>query len=115
MVIVFYQKTLFNMEQQTNKGKLNIELTDEVAEGIYANLAIIQHSRTEFLVDFIKMLPGLPKAKVKSRIILTPQHAKRLAKALLDNIKRFESMHGTIKESEMDNIPFSLGGPTAQA
>jgi predicted transcriptional regulator len=103
------------MEQKQNKGKLNIELGDEIAEGIYANLAIITHSRSEFVVDFIKMLPGLPKAKVKSRIILTPQHAKRLAKALQENIKKFESLHGSIKESEMDNIPFNLGGPTAQA
>lgn len=103
------------MEQKQNKGKLNIELGDEIAEGIYANLAIITHSRSEFVVDFIKMLPGLPKAKVKSRIILTPQHAKRLAKALQDNIKKFESLHGSIKESETDNIPFNLGGPTAQA
>lgn len=98
-----------------NKGKINIELSDEVAEGIYANLAIIQHSRSEFVVDFIKMLPGIPKAKVKSRIILTPQHAKRLAKALQENIKKFESMHGTIKEADMENMPFNLGGPTAQA
>jgi len=103
------------MEKQANKGQLNIELNDEIAEGIYANLAIITHSRSEFIVDFVKVLPGLPKAKVKSRIILTPQHAKRLAKALLENIKKFESLHGIIKESEMDNIPFNLGGPTAQA
>jgi len=104
------------MEQnQANKNKLNIELNDEVAEGIYSNLAIITHSKSEFVVDFIKMLPGIPKAKVKSRIILTPQHAKRLVKALQDNLKKFESMHGNIKESDMDQIPFSLGGPTAQA
>lgn len=101
--------------KQQNKGKLNIELPDDVAEGIYANLAIIQHSRSEFVMDFIKMLPGIPKAKVKSRIILTPQHAKKLLKALQDNVKKFESMHGTIKESEMENMPFKLGGPTAQA
>lgn len=104
------------MEQnKPNKGKLNIELPDEVAEGIYANLAIIQHSRSEFVLDFIKMLPGIPKAKVKSRIILTPQHAKKLLRALQENVKKFESMHGTIKESEMENMPFKLGGPTAQA
>ncbi len=100
---------------QQNKGKLNIELPDEVAEGIYANLAIIQHSRSEFVVDFIKMLPGIPKAKVKSRIILTPQHAKKLLRALQENVKKFESMHGAIKESELENMPFKLGGPTAQA
>ena len=104
------------MEQnQPNKNKLNIELTDEIAEGIYSNLAIITHSRSEFILDFIKMVPGVPKAKVKSRIILTPQYAKRLVKALMDNIKKFESMHGSIKESDIDQIPFNLGGPTAQA
>ncbi len=100
---------------QPQKNKLNIELSDEVAEGIYSNLAIITHSRSEFVVDFIKMLPGIPKAKVKSRIILTPQHAKRLVKALQENIKKFETMHGSIKGSDMDQIPFNLGGPTAQA
>jgi hypothetical protein len=103
------------MEKNQGQGKINIELSDEVAEGIYANLAIIQHSRSEFVVDFIKMLPGIPKAKVKSRIILTPQHAKKLLKALNENVRKFESMHGTITESEMDNMPFKLGGPTAQA
>ncbi len=97
------------------KGKLNIELNDEVAEGIYSNLAIITHSRSEFVIDFIKMLPGVPKAKVKSRIILTPQHVKRLLKALNENIRKFESLHGEIKESDIDQIPFNLGSPTAQA
>jgi len=100
---------------KANQNKLNIELTDEIGEGIYSNLAIITHSRSEFVVDFIKMLPGIPKAKVKSRIILTPQHAKRLVKALIDNIKKFESLNGEIKESELDQIPFNFGGPTAQA
>lgn len=101
--------------KQANQNKLNIELSDEIAEGIYSNLAIITHSRSEFVVDFIKMLPGIPKAKVKSRIILTPQHAKRLVKALADNVKKFESMHGDIKDSDLDQIPFNFGGPTAQA
>jgi len=101
-------------DNQKNK-QINIELSDEVAEGIYSNLAIITHSHSEFIVDFVKMMPGVPKAKVKARIILTPQHAKRLVKALKDNISKFESMHGTIKESETDNMPFSLGAPTAQA
>jgi hypothetical protein len=101
---------------EAQKGKqINIELSDEVAEGIYSNLAIITHSHSEFVVDFVKMMPGVPKAKVKSRIILTPQHAKRLLKALKDNVSKFESMHGTIKEAEVENMPFSLGGPTAQA
>jgi len=101
-------------EQSTNQ--LNIELSEEIAEGIYSNLAIITHSNSEFVIDFIKMMPGIPKAKVKSRIVLTPQHAKRLMKALKDNISKFEQAHGPIKDTEMPNaFPLNFGGPTAQA
>ena len=98
-----------------NPNQINIELSDEIAEGIYSNLAIITHSHSEFILDYVKMMPGVPKAKVKARIILTPQHAKRLLMALKDNISKFETTHGEIKEFEGDPIPFSLGGPTAQA
>jgi len=104
------------MVENKNKNKINIDLSEDVAEGIYSNLAIITHSHAEFIIDFVKMLPGIPKAKVKSRIILTPEHAKRLTKALNDNIRKFESMHGPIKESKDGGMPpFTLGGPTAQA
>lgn len=104
------------MTDPLNENKVNIELSDEVAEGIYSNLAIITHSHAEFVVDFVKMMPGVPKAKVKSRIILTPEHTKRLYKALAENIKKFEAVNGPIKESKSDGgVPFSLGGPTAQA
>jgi len=104
------------MPDDKNKQKqINIELTDEMAEGIYANLAIITHSHSEFIVDFIKMMPGTPKAKVKSRIILTPQHAKRLFKALQDNISKFERLHGEIKTPEKEQLPLNFGGPKAQA
>ena len=104
------------MNGQENENQLNIELSPEVAEGIYSNLAIITHSRSEFIVDFIKMMPGVPKANVKSRIILTPQHAKRLLRALQENIAKFESAYGKIKEPDaMDAIPFNLGAPKAQA
>ncbi|MBT3174991.1 MAG: DUF3467 domain-containing protein [Lentimicrobiaceae bacterium] len=98
------------------KQKINIDLDPEIAEGTYSNLAIITHSHAEFIVDFVKMLPGIPKAKVKSRIILTPEHAKRLMKALADNVRKFESMHGPIKETK-DGVlpPFTMGGPTAEA
>lgn len=99
---------------ENKQNQINIELSDEMAEGIYSNLAIITHSNAEFIIDFIKMMPGIPKAKVKSRIILTPQHAKRLANALRENISKFESVHGNIKDSE-PALPFTLGGPTAQA
>jgi|SRR3990170_4687912 len=105
------------MENQNpnNPNQLNIELSEEIAEGIYSNLAMITHSNSEFVIDFIKMMPGIPKAKVKARIILTPQHAKRLMKALKDNISKFESVHGQIKDTEMPVIPMNFGGPTAQA
>jgi len=99
------------------ENQLNIELSEEVAEGIYSNLAIITHSHSEFALDFIKVMPGMPKAKVKARIILTPQHAKRLMKALKDNIGKFEDVHGNIKDTEVPPgaLPLSFGGPTAQA
>ena len=72
-------------------NQINIELPEDIAEGVYSNLAIISHSNTEFVVDFIRMMPNVPQAKVKSRIILTPEHAKRLMNALIDNVKRFEA------------------------
>ncbi|NJB82500.1 DUF3467 domain-containing protein [Wenyingzhuangia aestuarii] len=98
------------MEQSKNKeGNINIELSPEVAEGTYSNLAIINHSNSEFVVDFVNIMPGAPKAKVKSRIILTPQHAKRLAQALIDNINRFEAQVGEIKEFEQQDYPINFG------
>jgi hypothetical protein len=103
------------MEEKKNQ-KVNIDLDPEVAEGQYSNLAIITHSHAEFVIDFVKMLPGVPKAKVKSRIILTPEHAKRLMKALGENVRKFEAMHGPIKETNDGMIPpFSMGGPAAEA
>ncbi|MET4081922.1 hypothetical protein ABIB40_001873 [Pedobacter sp. UYP30] len=102
-----------NNAQEENQ--LNIELSEEVAEGIFSNLAIITHSNTEFILDFIRVMPGIPKAKVKSRIILTPTHAKRLAEALEDNISKFESVNGKIKVQEDQSFPMGFGGPTAQA
>jgi hypothetical protein len=96
-------------------NQLNIELTEDIADGIYSNLAIITHSNSEFVIDFVKVMPGTPKAKVKSRIVLTPQHAKRLLAALQENIQKFESIHGTIKQTEGVGIPMNFGGPTAQA
>ena len=95
-------------------GQINIELDDKMAEGTYSNLAIINHSVSEFIVDFISVMPGQPKAKVKSRIILTPQHAKRLTKALAENVKRFEQAHGEIKDYEQPPIPMNFG-PTGEA
>ena len=91
------------MEEKNQQ--FDIELNHDVAQGTYANLAIISHSSSEFIVDFIRIMPGMPKGEVKSRIILTPEHAKRLMLALQDNIRRFESDFGRI------NLP--EGGPAA--
>jgi len=101
-------------QKPKNKGKINIELDDKTAEGTYSNLAIINHSVSEFIVDFISVMPGQPKAKVKARIILTPQHAKRLVKALADNVSRFEQNHGEIKDYEQPPVPINFG-PTGEA
>ena len=101
-------------DSKTEEQKINIELDEATAEGTYSNLAIINHSVSEFIVDFISMMPGAPKAKVKSRIILTPQHAKRLLKALGENVSRFEKSHGEIKDYEQPPIPLNFG-PTGQA
>jgi len=105
------------MSDQNDKKqqKLNIQIDDDVAQGIYSNLAIINHSQTEFVLDFVNIMPGAPKNKVKSRIILTPQHAKRLMRALSDNISRFEKSQGSIKEQDKTNIPLNFGGPTGEA
>lgn len=98
------------------KQQLNIELPEDIAEGVYSNLAIIGHSQSEFVVDFVRIIPNAPKAKVKSRIVLTPQHAKRLTKALIDNIKKYEAQHGKIAEANQPEQQFPLNfTPTAQA
>lgn len=102
-------------DKNNPNNQLNIELSEEIAEGIYSNLAIITHSNSEFVIDFVKVMPGVPKAKVKSRIVLTPQHAKRLLAALNDNVSKYEAIHGPIKETEGFGIPMNFGGPTAQA
>ena len=103
-----------SQSEKNKKGQINIELDASIAEGIYSNLAIINHSVSEFVVDFVKIMPGIPKNKVKSRIILTPQHAKRFSKALTDNVKRFEQAHGEIKDYDHPPIPLNFG-PTGQA
>ncbi len=106
------------MAEQEKKGnQIDIELTEEIADGIYSNLAIISHSNSEFVVDFIRMLPGVPKAKVKSRILLSPQHAKRLQPALTDNINKFEKLFGEIElqENVAPQFPPMNFGPTGEA
>lgn len=110
------------MAEETKKPKqnqINIELPEDLADGVYANLAIISHSHSEFVIDYIRMLPNVPKAKVKSRIILTPEQAKRFLGALNDNLKKYEAQHGKIEVksggSSNNQFPPMNFTPTAQA
>ena len=106
-----------NHDEQVPQS-LDIELSEEVAEGTYSNFAIITHSQSEFIVDFIRMMPGVPKGKVKSRISLAPHHAKRLLMALGDNLARYEANFGEVEIDEMQggqNVPLNFGGQTGLA
>lgn len=98
------------MENFNKNNEIQIELSDEIAQGIYSNLAIISHSSSEFVVDFVRIVPGVPKAKVKSRIILTPEHAKRLLMALKDNIDKFEQQNGAIRIQNDPGFLPPIGG-----
>lgn len=103
-----------NENKSTNQ--IDIELPEEVAQGVYSNLAIISHSSSEFVIDFVRIMPGIPKAKVQSRIILTPEHAKRLLMALQDNIAKYEAIFGQIKMPNSNNTPYiNFGGPKGDA
>ena len=108
------------MEDKKQPNQIDIQLKEDVAQGIYSNLAVITHSSSEFVVDFVRIMPGIPKADVKSRIILTPEHAKRLMLALQDNIRKFESINGPIKNVDENQgpqgpvMPMNFG-PTGQA
>ncbi|MBK8734575.1 MAG: DUF3467 domain-containing protein [Saprospiraceae bacterium] len=103
-------------DNNNNQNQINIELSEEIADGIYSNLAIISHSHSEFVLDFVRLMPNVPKAKVKSRIVLTPQHAKRLLKALADNVNKFENQFGVVIDNEPHGFPpMSFNTPTAQA
>ena len=100
------------------ENQLSIELNEEIAEGAYTNLAIISHSNSEFIMDFVNIMPGIPKAKVKSRVVMTPQNTKRLIHALNENIKKFEHLHGPVKMDNSPNnsgFPINFGGPKAEA
>jgi len=105
-----------NQPENTDPNALNIELSEAIAEGEYANLALIAHSSSEFVVDFIRLLPGLPKAKVKARVILTPEHAKRLLAALEENVQKFEQSFGPIKlHQDAPTYPINFGGAVGEA
>ena len=98
-------------DNNNEKNGLQLELSQDVAQGEYANFAIITHSSSDFIVDFARVLPGLPKAQVKSRVILAPEHAKRLLAALQENIMRYEKEFGTIRIPNQESstiAPFDL-------
>lgn len=102
---------------ENNKdNQVNIELSEDVASGVYSNLAVITHSPGEFVNDFIQMMPGVPKGKVKSRVIMTPQNAKRFMKALIDNVQKYEQNFGVINDIESPmQAPINFGTPTTEA
>lgn len=104
-------------EKKDKQGnQINIELSEEIAEGVYTNLAMIAHSNSEFVIDFIRLMPGVPKAKVKSRVVITPEHAKRLLNALKDNIEKYEETFGPIKKTdEAPRFPINFGGTVGEA
>ena len=104
--------------EQPEGSQLNIELSEALAEGVYSNLAIITHNPTEFVVDFVQIIPNVPKAKVKSRVILSPQHAKRLLRALTENVGKYEANFGVIKEPDQSRggfPPMSFNFPAGEA
>lgn len=105
-----------NEKEEVQQNQINIELSEEIAEGVYSNLAMIAHSNSEFVIDFIRLMPGVPKAKVKSRIVVTPEHAKRLLFALKDNIEKYEASFGAIKRTdEAPRFPMNFGGTIGEA
>ena len=103
-------------KSQASPNQINIELSEDIAEGVYSNLAMIAHSSSEFVIDFIRLMPGVPKAKVKSRVVITPEHAKRLIQALKDNVKKYEDTFGAIKQNQdAPKYPINFGGTVGEA
>ncbi len=111
----FILNPYLSLMEEKKENNVNIELSEEMATGVYTNLAIITHSPSEFVADFIQMMPGVPKGKVRSRVIMTPENAKRLLEALKDNISRYEQTHGTIDAGGPQMPPMNFGTPTTQA
>ncbi len=112
------KKNMAKQQQQPEENQINVELSEDMAEGEYVNLAMIAHSQSEFVIDFIKMMPGLPKARVKSRVIITPDHAYRLLNALKENIQRYEEAYGAIAEDQGQigfQFPMPYRGPIGEA
>ncbi len=104
------------MASEKQENKISIELTPEVARGHYSNLAMIAHSQTEFVLDFIQLMPGVDKGEVRTRAIIPPEHAKRLLNALQENVERYEKQYGKIKKpNEANSFPLNFGGTVGEA
>jgi hypothetical protein len=102
--------------EENNENQVNIELSEEIALGVYSNLAIITHSPTEIVCDFIQMMPGMPKGKVRSRVIMTPQNAKRFMRALIENVQKYEQNFGVIDDTDHTPMPpMNFGTPGTMA
>lgn len=103
--------------EENNQNSINIDLSNEIAQGSYVNLSIVGHSSSEFIMDFVRLMPGMPKASVTNRLIMTPENAKRFLHTLMDNIKGFEDKFGEIKinNENPNNIPLGFGSPNAKA
>ena len=100
---------------ENQENEMNIELSEDIATGVYSNLAVITHSPAEFVCDFIQVMPGMPKGKVRSRVIMTPENAKRFLHALAENINNFERNFGQINEPNPGIPPVSFGTPNTMA
>lgn len=99
-----------------NENKVDIDLPEDIATGVYSNLAILTHSPTEFVADFIQMMPGMPKGKVGARVIMTPQNTKRLLYAIQDNVRKYEQAFGVIEDGNIPPMPpMNFGTPTTEA
>ena len=96
-------------KDKARENNINIELDESIAQGLYSNLVIVNHSPTEFVLDFINVMPGAPKAKVRSRIILTPDHTKKFINALGENLNKYEKSFGKIKNFQKEVVPISFG------
>ena len=96
-------------KDKSKENNINIELDESIAQGLYSNLVIVNHSPTEFVLDFINVMPGAPKAKVRSRIILTPDHTKKFINALGENLNKYEKSFGKIKNFQKKVKPISFG------
>ena len=101
------------MAEDKKEQKMDLSISEEVAQGVYSNLAILSHSENEFFVDFASLSPGIPKAIVRSRVIMTPVNAKRLLRALQDNVSKYESQFGNIQDTPNQIPPVMSGGGLA--